>query len=180
VSRELTDEQKIIVDGYNVIYADDALRKIALRDMERARREFLSRIESYVSNKSIHVTVVFDGRGVLAETETIIPGKLQVAYSAGRETADDVIVSMVTGSDNPRSHLVVTSDRVHIRPAVAVLGCRSIGAKAFLDRISGRGWRRKRQGGRAPGLEADEKPKPGSDDRDYWLDQFEGDGGEDT
>lgn len=172
---KLSGHQKIVVDGYNVIYADDTLRKIALRDMKKARRGFLARIEAYVRDKSLHVTVVFDGKGGLTDSETVIPGKLQVIYSAGRETADDVIVSMVAGSENPRSYLVVSSDRTHIRPAVAALGCRSIGAMAFLDRISGRAGSAA-SGGGVPGGEAggDEKPQPGSDDRDYWLDLFDG------
>lgn len=165
--------QQIIVDGYNVIYADDALRKIALKDMERARRAFLARIAAYVADKAVRVIVVFDGKGGLSDAQSIVPGKLQAVYSDRHRTADDLIISMVGGSGNPKAYLVVSSDRAHIRPAVAALGCRTIGAKEFLDRISGK--RRSRPAGRE-----EEKPRPGSDDRDFWLDRFEGGERDDT
>jgi predicted RNA-binding protein with PIN domain len=170
VRRVLNGQQQIIVDGYNVIYADDALRKVALGDMERARRDFVSRIEAYVADKSLRVTVVFDGKGGLTDAETIVPGKLQVIFTPRHETADDVIVSMVKNSENPRSHLVVSSDRMHIRPAVSELGCRAIGAKAFLERISEKAASTTR--------EEEKKPQPAADDIDFWLRRFE-DGEED-
>lgn len=163
---EVGAPQKIVVDGYNVIYADDSLRRHALRDMERARREFLERIKTYLKEKQVQVTVVFDGRGGIADSETIVPGKLHVVYSARNQTADDLIISMISRSSNPQAFLVATSDKAHIRPAVAKLGCSVIGAMGFLKRIS--------QGGSAgPGKEIDEKPKADGADIDYWLSEFE-------
>lgn len=164
--------QQIIVDGYNVIYADDALRRVALGDMERARRNFVSRIEAYIGDKSLRVTVVFDGRGGLANTETVVPGKLEVVFTPGHQTADDWIVTRVRDSENPRAHLVVSSDRMHIRPAVAELGCPAIGAKAFLERITGRP--------SADGGDGETKPRPGQDDIEFWLRRFENGGDDDT
>jgi len=161
----LSNQQKIVVDGYNVIYADDRLRRIALKDMERARRDLLSRIEAYIADKELRVTVVFDGSGGTTDTRAIVPGKLQVVFSARRQTADELIVSIITASEKPSSYIVVTSDRAHIRPAVASSGCHSIGAKSFLDRLSGKKPARSR-----PAKE--EKPRPGSEDMNFWLDRF--------
>ena len=159
--------QKIVVDGYNVIYADDALRKTAVKDIERSRKKLVAMLEAYLSNKDLRVTVVFDGRGGLADEEAAVPGKLQVVYSARYQTADDLIIAMVKASPNPRSHIVVTSDRAHIRPAVSEIGCAVIESKDFLERI-----RAKKTGKRGRGGD-DEKPRGGSDDMDYWLDRFE-------
>ncbi len=159
-------QQKIVVDGYNVIYADDELRNIAIKEMERARREFLARIAAYVMDKKLEVTVVFDGRGGFSDAETIVPRKLQAVYSARHQSADDLIVSMVTRSRSPKSYIVVTSDRAHIRPAVAECGCRVIGSKAFLERLARKP--------RPPGRHGEhDKPHPGKDDLDYWLGRFE-------
>ncbi len=164
--------QKIVVDGYNVIYADDSLRRHALRDMQRARREFLDRIKTYLMGKQIQVTVVFDGRGGMVDSETIVPGKLQVIYSARDETADDLIISMVSRSGNPQAYLVATSDKAHIRPAVSRLGCEVIGAMGFLKRIS--------QGGPAKGEKrVREKPEADGADTDYWLSEFGKEEGDD-
>lgn len=158
--------QKIVVDGYNVIYTDDALRKTAAANIERSRKKLVAMLAAYLSNKDLRVTVVFDGRGGLPDTEAAIPGKLEVVYSARYQTADELIVAMIKASPNPRSHIVVTSDRAHIRPAVAEIGCAVIESKDFLERIRGK----KTGGGRGDG---DEKPRGGSDDMDYWLDRFE-------
>ena len=163
--------QKIVVDGYNVIYADDSLRRHALRDMERARREFLERIRAYLAGKKIQITVVFDGRSGMVDTESVVPGKLQVIYSARDQTADDLIISMISESDNPRAFLVATSDNAHIRPAVSRLGCTVIGAKGFLKRISPVGVAEDKEVG-------DEKPQTEDADIDYWLTEFEGEGGD--
>jgi len=157
--------QKIVVDGYNVIYADDELRKTAGRNIERSRKKLVSMLSAYLSNRDLRMTVVFDGRGGLADVETVIPGKLQVVYSARYETADDLIVKMISASSNPRSHIVVTSDRAHIRPAVSEIGCAVIESKDFLARIRGRP-------SESPAGEEEKKPRGGSDDMDYWLDRF--------
>ena len=158
--------QKIVVDGYNVIYADDALRKTAGRDIERSRKKLVSMLAAYLSSKDLRITVVFDGRGGLTDAEAVIPGKLEVVYSARYQTADDFIVAMISASPNPRSHIVVSSDRAHIRPAVSEIGCAVIESKDFLDRI------RRSTRERAEGAD-EEKPRDGSDDTDYWLDRFE-------
>ena len=164
--------QKIVVDGYNVIYADDSLRRHALRDMERARREFLERIKSYLTGRKIQITVVFDGRGGMVDTESVVPGKLQVIYSASDQTADDLIIPMISESESPQAFLVATSDNAHIRPAVSRLGCAVIGAKGFLKRISPVGVAEEKQA-------EDEKPQTETADIDYWLAEFEGEGGDD-
>ena len=158
--------QKIVVDGYNVIYADDALRRTAAGDIEGSRIKLLSMLAAYLSNKDLQMTVVFDGRGGLTDAEAVIPGKLQVVYSARYQSADDLIVSMIRSSPNPRSHIVVTSDRAHIRPAVAEIGCSVIESKDFLDRIRGKTPEN-------PGGEEEKKPRGDADDMDYWLKRFE-------
>lgn len=157
------------MDGYNVIYADDQLRSVAVKDLERARRVFLSRVAAYLTDKALEVTVVFDGRGGMTEAETIVPHKLQAVYSTRHQSADELIVSIISASRNPKSYIVVTSDRAHIRPAVSERGCRVVGSKAFLERLSP-----KRRS--PPGAGEDGKPGPGADDMDYWLDRFERDG----
>ena len=55
--------QRIIIDGYNVIYTDDRLRRKACKDLEGARAELLEMLKGYVRHRRLQVTVVFDGRG---------------------------------------------------------------------------------------------------------------------
>jgi predicted RNA-binding protein with PIN domain len=169
VRKKLESSQKIVVDGYNVIYADDGLRRIAGADIERSRRKLIKMAAAYLAGKELRITLVFDGRGGIADAETVIPGKLEVVYSARHQTADELIVKMIAGSQNPRSHIVVTSDRAHIRPAVSEIGCPVIESKDFLSRLRGR---TKNSAAEPADRESEEKPRGGSDDLDYWLDRF--------
>jgi predicted RNA-binding protein with PIN domain len=164
----LETRQKIVVDGYNVIFTDDTLRNVAIRDRERARRDLLSRIGSYLAGRELWVTVVFDGKGCMVDEETIVPGKLQAVYSASHQTADELIIAMVAGSEAPTSYIVVTSDKAHIRPAVSEMGCRVIGSKTFLERLRGKAPSKPR------GEDEDKRHVLGEVDVDYWLDVFEG------
>ncbi|UCG53104.1 MAG: NYN domain-containing protein [Candidatus Latescibacterota bacterium] len=160
--------QKIIIDGYNVIYTDDRLRRIACRDMERAREEFLRVLEDYIKAKDIQVTVVFDGKGGMVEAEAVVPGKLQVVYSATGQSADDLILSVVEESGKARSYMVVTSDRAHIGGMAKRLGCEVLGSKRFLERLLKRTPESSKH--------RDEKPGQGNIDTDYWLGMFGTDG----
>ncbi len=160
--------QKIVVDAYNVIHADNDLRRIAGKDLERARRRLVARVAAYVREKELQVTLVFDGKGAMADAETILPGRLQVIYTPRHQSADELIISMIAASENPREIIVVSSDRAHIRPAAAQAGCPAIGSKEFLGRIQAR--KAKDVAG-----ESDEKPRPESGDTDYWLERFGGD-----
>lgn len=155
--------QKLIIDGYNVIYTDDRLRKIACRDLDSARKAFLDALSAYLKSKSMQVTVVFDGRGALADAEALIPGTLQVVYSARGQTADEVIVATLKQSRSPQSYLVVSSDRTHIVSVARGLGCQVLGSRRFLERLA-------RAGSEAQ--QRDEEAETPPVDTDFWLEEF--------
>ena len=159
--------QKLIVDGYNVIYTDDRMRRVACRDNERARKRLLELLREYVADRDVQVTVVFDGRGAMVDAEALIPGRLQVVYSARGQTADDVIVRTLEESDQPAAYIVITSDIRDIGRTARAMGCEVIGSKRFLDRISVGGEAKTRH------KRAGEKPEPSKDDADYWMNKFE-------
>jgi predicted RNA-binding protein with PIN domain len=155
--------QKIIVDGYNVIHADGELRALP---MERARRELLARLRRYLSGKDVQVTVVFDGVGGMEDAEAVIPGRLQVLYSASGQTADEVIVGALHTHPNPREYIVVTGDIADIGRSVAAVGASVMSPADFLERTDARAR------GAGP-RRAPEKPDPDEEDVDYWLELFE-------
>lgn len=162
-------EQRVIIDGYNVIYTDDALRRRACKDLEGARGRLIDTLCSYVKGRRIRLTLVFDGRGGLTDSEVIVPGKLQVLFSSAGQSADEVIVKTVLESGNPRQFLVVTSDHADIGSRLQPAGCQVMGSKRFLERVE-KGTRGKET--------ADPHPEgdPGElGDTDYWLEQFEAD-----
>jgi predicted RNA-binding protein with PIN domain len=163
----LSGPQRVIIDGYNVIYTDDRLRRVAIKDIERAREHFVRQVKSYLASRQLRVTIVFDGRGGLTDAESVIPGKLQVLYSPTGQTADEVIVGMVTRSGNPRQFIVVTSDQADIGSRLRPLGSRIIRSKRFLERMAAT-QREEREDEADPGKEV-------FGDTDYWLRRFEED-----
>jgi predicted RNA-binding protein with PIN domain len=168
----VTRQQKLIVDGYNVIYTDDRLRRTAIKDRQRAREQLIGLLGDYLSNRDIQATVVFDGRGGIVDAESIVPGKLQVMFSARNQTADDLILSTIRESGNARAYIVVTSDMAHIGRPAREMGCEVIGSKRFLARlISGEHQGRDRHRSQC----ADDYG-----DTDYWLERFGEENGEES
>jgi len=156
--------QKIIIDGYNVIHADERLKRTAARNLQQAREHLIAMLERYLSDRKLQVTVVFDGRGRLADMESVIPGRLQVVYSSSPGTADELIVSTLEESDNPRAFIVVTSDRTDIGRTARAMGAEVIASEEFLERLRG--------GPRAPKVGKPEKPAADDADTEYWLKKF--------
>jgi predicted RNA-binding protein with PIN domain len=160
----LKHHQRIIIDGYNVVYTDESLRRTACKDLERARGRLIEKLERYVADKKLSITVVFDGRGGMTDAESIVPGKLQVVFSRGHETADEFIVAALRNSPNPRAHIVVTSDMADIGRTARSLGAEVMGSKRFLARL---------EETPAQDTVADsEKPDPKAADTDFWMKRF--------
>ena len=169
-----TMSQKLIIDGYNVIHTDEKLRRTACRDLQRARNGLVDRLERYLRGRQLQITLVFDGRGGITEAETVVAGKLQVVYSAGSQTADEVIVSTLQSSDNPAAYVVVTSDMADIGNTARGLGCEVVGSKRFLERI------RSATGEKVREVDDNGDPVRGMGDTNYWLDKFTGDAEDDA
>ena len=102
----------IIVDAYNVMrstaFADDFDFKV----LKNQRERFLSLLSEYAGTVKHRVIAVFDGAGsgeILGNS--VIYGNVQVVYSSGGETADDVIKRMAAEASNPKELMVVSSDK---------------------------------------------------------------------
>jgi len=160
----VSTSQKLIIDGYNVVFTDDALRRIAITDRRSARAQLIDRVKAYLTLRRIQTTIVFDGRGRMVDHETIIPGRLQVVYSAEGQTADDFIIETVKASQVASAYLVVSSDAGHVARPARALGCQVMGSKAFLERLASA------QGKDAPPPTASTETDLG--DTDYWLERF--------
>lgn len=157
--------QKLIIDGYNVVFTDEVLRRVAIKDRRSAREQLVERVREYVTNRRIETTIVFDGRGRVVDHDSIIPGRLQVLYSAEGQRADDLIIDTVKTSGSARAYLVVSSDAGHVARPAKELGCQVLGSKRFLDRLASA-----RKDPVAPNASA---PDEDLGDTDYWLERFE-------
>lgn len=101
----------LIVDGYNIIFAWDALAETARSDLDAARRRLCDLLSSYAGYKKCRTVVVFDGYKVKGN-----PGEkqafhnIQVVYTKENETADAYIEALVARIGKNYSVRVATSD----------------------------------------------------------------------
>jgi len=158
--------QEVIVDGYNVIYADPELRRAMLRQPQSARERLATLLARYARERDIRVTLVFDGARPSSDSRSEVPGRLQVVFSRAGQSADDLILSMVRHHPNARAVIVVSSDETDIGRSARDLGAQVLGAGTFFTRIS----RATRAGDNAGEMDGE---KPTEIDVDYWIRQFE-------
>lgn len=93
----------LLVDGYNIIFAWDELKRIAAENLDAARERLIHILSNYQGFRKNHVILVFDAyrvKGNLGSTETI--GGINIVYTKEAETADTYIerVSHVLGKEH--------------------------------------------------------------------------------
>lgn len=104
-------EDYIIIDGYNFIFANDELRKIAESDISRARDTVIRMMCDYTSFHRCRSLIVFDaykrtgGEGSVEEI-----GAVSVVYTKEKQTADSFIEKTTYDISDEHTVRVVTSD----------------------------------------------------------------------
>ncbi|MCI5836736.1 MAG: NYN domain-containing protein [Veillonellaceae bacterium] len=101
-----------LVDGYNVIFADEEYWHLREEDLEHSRQRLTDALLDIAAHRDLEVYLVFDGQrgGRLAEEYMPAP-HFHVVYTARRETADAYIerqTFLLRGSY--RDVFVITSD----------------------------------------------------------------------
>ena len=116
---------KCFVDGYNLLFSQDELRRILdTEGLDSARKRLLSGVAAYATLRSLSVVVVFDGSPevVGVAREETVQG-VRCIYSVGQGKADRRILLLLDAEPQPGDCVVVTSDR-EVR-----VGARHRGAK---------------------------------------------------
>ena len=104
-------EELILIDGYNLIFAWDELRKSAERDFSLARDILIRLMCNYSAFKKCKVTIVFDAykrKGAEGTFEQY--GNVSVVYTKETETADTYIEKQAHALADSHFLRVVTSD----------------------------------------------------------------------
>lgn len=102
-----TGPEYLLVDGYNVIFAWDDLKKVAKDDLETARQLLINMLVNYQGVKKCKLILVFDAyrvKGNKGSMEQI--GGIDVVYTKEAETAD-MYIERVT-------HQIGTGERVRV------------------------------------------------------------------
>lgn len=103
--------ERLIVDGYNLIFSDAHYASLARDDLDTARAQLVEDVAAYCRGEA-RGTVVFDGGGNPASDGTPhhIAG-VTILFSRAGETADSVIEALAARArDRDERTVVVTSD----------------------------------------------------------------------
>jgi len=104
-------EHFLLVDGYNIIFADEALKEIASQSLEQARDMLIDRLCNYKITTSKEIIAVFDAyrvKGNRGDIEKI--RNISVVYTKEAETADKYIEKAVHKLSKKHHISVATSD----------------------------------------------------------------------
>ena len=105
------ETEYLLVDGYNVIFAWEKLKKIAKDQLESARNQLLELLSAYQTFRDCILIVVFDAYNVPRPVEDILRyDELYVVYTRQAETADTYIERTTYELRAKRHVRVVTSD----------------------------------------------------------------------
>ncbi len=153
----------LIIDGYNVIFADPQLAGLMDNYPEIAREKLIQRLYNYSFHRGAKITVVFDGKpGVIHENKS--PPGVKVVFSKDI-SADEHIIKMVESAQNPAEYTVVSSDFKDIGKQVQLIGSAFQTSDEFLAQLEQ--LRSEHQGN-------SEKPEEiSAEEVDYWLKRFE-------
>ncbi|MBP0987124.1 MAG: NYN domain-containing protein, partial [Oscillospiraceae bacterium] len=86
------ENEYLLVDGYNIIFAWDSLKALAKDSLEHARDRLLHLLQNYQGYRKCEVILVFDAYKIKGHgTEIEQHGGVSVVYTKEAETADSYI-----------------------------------------------------------------------------------------
>jgi hypothetical protein len=102
---------RILVDGYSLLHNWPELAEGAPRHSERARDALVDMLQHYQDARGTPVTIFFDGSGKRRTRPKDASGQaVEVLYSSGGQTADDLIERAAHRFQDYGEVLVVTDD----------------------------------------------------------------------
>ena len=125
----------ILIDGYNIIFADEYLKDLFTRDAGSARDQLLDRLSNYAGYTGFEVTVVFDAYNVsLSEVREEEHNGVKVVFTAENEPAD-IRMGIMTDAARDRQIYVVSSDSL-VQQDAFTHGALRISSREFLAELS--------------------------------------------
>ncbi len=125
----------LLIDGYNVLFAWDALKALSEEDLDAARSAFMDILCNYCGVTGENITLVFDAY----KTDTIPQERfdyknIQVVFTAKDESADVYIAQRLCEMGEKYSARVVTSDHL-IRLSAWGSSALMTGAREFIAEV---------------------------------------------
>ncbi len=126
----------LLVDGYNIIFADEEMKKLAEDSLEYARYSLINRLCNYRMVRNREVILVFDAYKVKnnpGEKEKI--NNITVVYTKEAETADAYIEKVTNELGKKHRVFVATSDGLE-QLIILGRGALRLSASAFLAELA--------------------------------------------
>jgi uncharacterized protein len=155
--------EKILIDGYNLLNKDGALKNQAERSLEEAREQLIAVVGAY-RTADMEIVVVFDGRGDAGRSRRTGGAGVQVRFSRHPQTADQLILEIIDRERRRDRLTVVTSDRKDIGRIAQAEGVRWVSSESFLRRL--------RKTPRRVPAESEKPAVPSREEVDYWMRRF--------
>ena len=130
-------EEHLLIDGYNLIFADGAVTATSPDDLALSRDRLIRSVCSYAAFKRVKTTVVFDGhlrRGGEGSLERL--GFVTVVYTEEGETADSYIERLTADEARHRRVRVVSSDLAE-QNIILGLGALRVSVREFKAELEG-------------------------------------------
>ena len=128
-------DEYLLVDGYNVIFAWDSLRKLSEDNIDGARERLINILCNYQGYRKCEVIVVFDAykvKGATREVERV--NNISVVYTKEAETADMYIEKTSHRLAKNNRVRVVTSDALE-QLIILAGGALRVSSRAFLEEV---------------------------------------------
>ena len=129
------EKEYLLVDGYNIIFAWEHLKKIAQDDIEDARHKLANTLCNYQGFKKCEVILVFDAYKVKGNVGEISKyHNITIVYTKEAETADMYIEKVTHEIGRKHRVRVATSDGLE---QIIILGhgALRLSASAFLEEV---------------------------------------------
>jgi predicted RNA-binding protein with PIN domain len=106
-----TDEEYLLVDGYNIIHAWPELKTLAEANLDSARSHLLDILSNYQGIRKCHIIAVFDAYNVPGRREEITAfHNIHVVFTREAQTADQYIERFAHVNKDKYHITVATSD----------------------------------------------------------------------
>ncbi len=153
-----------IIDGYNLLLRSRQFNRVSDSDeMSAARQKLVQFLERERPQGSFRnrVTIVFDGQaGVIGDWRGASHRSIRVIFTEG-ESADDRILKLIEGENEPGQTVIVTDDR-ELSYRTRQLRAKTLSVKEFLAK-------RKPEETPPPDLDPDEAREITQQLAKFWL-----------
>ena len=133
---QLSGKTYLLVDGYNIIFAWDDLKKAAEDSLDLARELLINRLCNYCGYAQCELILVFDAykvKGGIGSVEKV--NNINVVYTKEAETADSYIERVTHELSKKHRVRVATSDGLE-QIIILGSGAERVSASAFLEEVT--------------------------------------------